>query len=263
MKTDPLKSTLADLAEKAAPSAEINLWPGIKSELSTSAWHSQNGETMNTPAQNTIIRRLSLAALALVTAFALLAFTPQGRTFAQSVIQLFTRAQSESFQPGGLIASPDASMPTAMPPSPVISVAEAESLAGFNLLELPSVPQGFEYLGARMYGNAVSIEYSVPGGGGNLILMQSKDGFIQSEWDQVPATAIVPVKVGDVDAEYAQGTFVVMAGETSATWNSDAPIFRLRWVKNGIWFELTKYGDVSPVEYLDMGGLIALAESLK
>jgi hypothetical protein len=263
MKTDPLKSTLADLAEKAAPSTEINLWPGIKSELSTSAWHSKNGETMKTPAQNTLIRRLSLATLALATAFALLAFTPHGRTFAQSVIQLFTRAQSESFQTGGPIAEPDASMSTAMPPSPVISIADAKALADFNLLELPFVPQGFEYLGTRMYEDAVSTEYGVPGGGGNLVLMQSKEGFIQSEWDQVPANAIVPVKVGDVDAEYAQGTFVVIAGETSAKWNSDAPVFRLRWVRDGIWFELTKYGDVFPIEYLDMDGLIALAESLK
>jgi hypothetical protein len=93
--------------------------------------------------------------------------------------------------------------------------------------------------------------------------MQSREGFLQSEWDQVPADAIVPVKVSGVDAEYAQGMFVVYGGETSAKWNSDAPVFRLRWFKDGIWFELTKYGDVAPIEYLDMDGLIALAESLQ
>lgn len=77
MKTDPLKSNLAELAEEAVPSDKINLWPGIKSEISTSAWHSKNGETMNTLAQKTLIRRLSLAALALATAFTLLAFPPK------------------------------------------------------------------------------------------------------------------------------------------------------------------------------------------
>jgi hypothetical protein len=35
------------------------------------------------------------------------------------------------------------------------------------------------------------------------------------------------------------------------------------WFQDGVWFELTKYGDVVPIEYLDMDGLIALAESLK
>jgi hypothetical protein len=56
--------------------------------------------------------------------------------------------------------------------------------------------------------------------------------------------------------------FVVYSGETSATWNPEAPVFRLRWVENGTWFEMTKYGDVFPIEYLDQTNLIRLAESL-
>jgi hypothetical protein len=33
-------------------------------------------------------------------------------------------------------------------------------------------------------------------------------------------------------------------------------------VDDGIWFQLTKYGDVVAIEYLDQKGLVALAESL-
>jgi len=58
------------------------------------------------------------------------------------------------------------------------------------------------------------------------------------------------------------GMFVVFAGDTSATWNPDAPILRLHWLKDGIWFEMTKYGNVESIEYLDQVGMIALAESL-
>lgn len=261
MDKNHLQSILRDALEEKVPSSEIDLWRSVKASL-VAGTAKQQGVNMNTT-QPRRIPRATYVTLAVVILLSLTFVTPQGRALAQNVIQFFTRAQSESFQPDGLVTEAGPTASTAMPPAPLISVAEAKTLAGFDLAELPSVPQGFEFLGARMYGKSVSLEYGVPGGGGNLVLMQSKEGFLQSEWDQVPADAIVPVKVGDVDAEYARGAFVVMAGETSATWNSDAPIFRLRWMKDGIWFELTKYGDVSSIEYLDMEGLIALAESLK
>lgn len=208
-------------------------------------------------------RRIIRVALATVSVFALLAvafISPQGRAFAQSILQFFTRAESNSFPVE--VIEPNPLELTAEPPASLITVMEAELRAGFDVAELPFVPDGFKYLGARMYGNAVSLEYEAQGGGGNLILMQSKDGFIQSDWDKVPAEAVVPVKIGDVDGEFAQGTFVVMAGESSATWNSSAPILRLRWSKDGIWFDLTKYGDVEVIEYLDQQGLIELANRI-
>ena len=65
-----------------------------------------------------------------------------------------------------------------------------------------------------------------------------------------------------MDGEFARGTFVVYAGETAATWNPDAAILRLRWVQDGIWFEMAKWGDVEEIEYLGQAGLIELAESL-
>jgi hypothetical protein len=37
---------------------------------------------------------------------------------------------------------------------------------------------------------------------------------------------------------------------------------RLRWMKDGIWFEMTKFGNVESIEYLDQAGILALAESL-
>ena len=166
-------------------------------------------------------------------------------------------------QPSQIVTSePDLSAPTAEPPAPLISVAEAEAQVGFGVAKLPFVPDGFDYLGAKLYGNAVNIEYATQGYGGHLSIMQSQEGFIQSEWDKVPAHAIVPVKIGELDGEFVRGTFVVYAGETSATWEPDAAILRLRWVKDGVWFAMTKHGDVQVIEYLDQAGMIELAESL-
>ena len=38
MKKDNLTSILADLAESAAPSDQIDLWPRVKKSLETSGW---------------------------------------------------------------------------------------------------------------------------------------------------------------------------------------------------------------------------------
>lgn len=78
--------------------------------------------------------------------------------------------------------------------------------------------------------------------------------MIQSDWDKVPAQAIVPVKVGELDAEFAAGTFVVYEGEDAATWNPNAPVLRLRWVKDGVWFEVTKIA--SPTDGGAQGSLL-------
>jgi hypothetical protein len=260
-----IQSILQNAVEKEIPGSQIDLLPAVKASLVPGSTPSvQQGEHMNTTTSRRT-QRVAMAALTIVAFLTLALITPQGRAFAQTVLQFFTRAESNSFplQPSQIATNPeDPSVSTVEPPASLMRVVEAESQAGFDAAELPTVPEGFEYLGARLYGNAISIEYGVPGGGGNLILMQSKDGFVQSDWDRAPEAAIAPVKINGLDGEFVQGTFVVRAGETSATWNPEAPILRLRWVRDGIWFELTKFGDVEPIEYLDRDALIALAERI-
>jgi len=256
-----IQSILWDVLEDEIPSETIKLWPAVKADLVAGQ---QQGEKMNITRERRITQVAfgSLVIIALLTAILL---TPPGRAFAQNVIQFFIRIESTSFEltPSQIVTEePDPAAPTAAPPAPLISVAEAEAQAGFDAAELPAVPEGFNYLGARLYGDSISIEYQAHGYGGNLILMQSRDGFNQSEWDQVPEEAIVPVKIGELEGEFVKGMFVVFAGETSAAWNPEAPILRLRWMKDGIWFEMTKFGDVDAIEYLDQAGMIALAESI-
>jgi RNA polymerase sigma factor (sigma-70 family) len=224
----------------------------------------QQGEKMNTKRLSRI-PRLAFAGLVIVALLAVAFATPQGRALAQDVLKFFKPAESTTFplRPPQMVTNePDSSVSTAEPPAPLISVAEAETQVGFDVAELPFVPDGFNYLGARLYGNAVTIEYETQGHGGHLIIQQSQEGLIQSEWDRVPAHAIIPVEIGELDGEFIRGTFVVYAGETSATWEPDAPILRLRWVKDGVWFEMAKFGDVQAIEYLDQARLIELAESL-
>jgi hypothetical protein len=264
MDSKEIRSILRDALEEKIPSSQVKLWPAVKASLVAGKHQLQQGVKMNTTKPHRV-SRLAFATLAIVALLAVALVTPQGRAFAQSVLQFFMRAPSTTFplRPSQMTTSePDPSAPTAEPPAPLISVAEAEAQVGFGIAELSFVPDGFNYLGARLYGNAVSVVYRAQDYGGNLVIMQSQDGFIQSDWDKVPAHAIVPVKIGELDGEFVQGTFVVYAGETAATWNPDAPILRLRWLKDGIWFEMTKFSNSEAIAYLDREVLIELAESL-
>ena len=262
MDSKDIKSILQDAVEQDIPPSQVNLLPAVKASL-VAGQSFQQGETMNrTRSRRT--QRLTLTALAIAALMMFALITPQGRAFAQSILQFFTRAESNTIplQPEQIVPSASVEAATAMPPSSTLPLPEAEQAAGFDAAELPIIPRGFNYLGARLYGNAISIEYEAQGGGGNLMIMQSREGFTQSDWDQVPDDAVVAVRIGGLDAEYAQGTFVVYGNDTVATWNPDAPILRLRWVKDGIWFQMTKFGDVEPIEYLDRAGTVALAETL-
>ena len=262
MDNKKIKSILQDALENEIPASQVDLVSAVRSHLVAGRkHHRQQGEKMN----RVSMKRLAFSAITVLALLAAVLITPQGRAFAQSVLQLFVRAEDNTIplEPGQVIPPASVEAATAMPPSPLISVAEAEQLAGFDAAELSWVPEGFNYLGARMYGNAISIEYEAQGGGGNLIIMQSRDGYVQSQWDQVPADAIVPVRIGGLDGEFAKGTFVVYGNDNVGTWNPDAAILRLRWVKDGVWYEMTRFGDVESIQYLDQAGMIALAESLK
>jgi hypothetical protein len=262
MDHEKIRSMLQEALEEEIPPSQVQLWPAVKASLVAREHPLQQGVRMNTRAHR--IPRLAFAILVTVALLALAFVTPQGRTLAQSVWQFFLRSESTTFPlPSEFVTDRgDPSAPTAQPPAPLISVPEAEAQVGFAVAELPFVPEGFDYLGARLYGHAVSIEYRAQGGWDHLILMQSQQGFVQSDWDQVPATAVVPVKIGELDGEFARGRFVVYKGETTARWNPDAPILRLRWAQDGVWFEMTRSGDGQATEYLDQAGLIELAESL-
>ena len=171
-----IKSILQNTLEDEIPAAQIDLLPAIRSRLVTgNKLSTQQGEPMNKMFTKRLVYSFLVAAVLTIVTL----LTPQGRAFAQSVLQFFRRAESNSFdlEPSQIVpietAKADA---TAVPPSPSISVAEAETQVGFDALELPSAPQGFNYLGARVYGKTISIEYEAKGRGGNLIITQSLDG---------------------------------------------------------------------------------------
>jgi len=231
-----IQSILQNALEEEVPSSQVDLWKDVKASL-VAGNTIQQGEKMNT-AQPRRISRVVLATLMVIVLLALAFVTPQGRAFAQNVLQFFNRAQSKELPlPAGQVAAPEdaQSMPTAQPPAPLVSVADAEKTSGFDAKVLPATPKGFEFAGAMAINGGISIQYQAQGNGGQLVINESTNGFMQSDWDQAPEDAITQVMVGDLDAEVVQGAYVVYPNETTAKWNPDAPILRLRWIEAGVW----------------------------
>jgi hypothetical protein len=197
MDSEKIGSILKEAIEAEMPGHQIDLWAGVQERLvAGSRDFDQQGARMNRTRPR-YRPRLALVTLMMVALVTFTLSTPQGRAIAQKMLQFFRRAESNSFPlaPSQFpVGESDPSAPTAQPPASLVSIGEAEIQAGFDAAELPFVPEGFEYLGARVYGKAIHLEYGVPGGGGNLIITQSKDGFNQSDWDKVPAEAIVSVR---------------------------------------------------------------------
>lgn len=264
MKRIPDEKQIESMLEHLAPPISGRL----DERLSNAPWmqpEPHSGETMNR-SQPRVVRRLAFASLMIVVLLSLALVTPPGRAFAQDIMKFFRRAESNVFplSPDQIVPPEEVqSMPTAAPPAPLVSVPEAERSAGFDAKELPLVPKGFEFAGAMGLPGSITIEYQAQGGGGALVINEATDGFMQSDWDQAPVEAISQVQVGDLQAEIVQGGFVVYPDEpTSARWNPELPILRLRWISDGLWIEMVKFGGVEAIEYLDQDAMIDLAESL-
>lgn len=265
MNENDIQAALQDALEDQIPASKIDLWSAIEDQLVAGKLIPQQGDKMN----NIYTQRGPRLAFAIVILLALLSIfllTPQGRSFAQTIVNFFTPVENNGVpqpvapQSGNAIPSTES---TAMPPASLVTVADAEIQIGFSVAELTNIPDGLHFLGARVYNNSVNLEYETQDKAGHLIVAQSQEGFYQSEWDLVPESAVTQVEVSGMSGEIVAGTFVLYPGATQGNWNPDADILRLRWEREGILYEITKYGSTEAINYLDQDALIKIGESLE
>jgi hypothetical protein len=141
-------------------------------------------------------------------------------------------------------------------------IAEAEKVAGFDVQELPSTPQGMVFLGATGTQGSITLQYESQEKGAGILSIN--ESLSSENWEQFPADAIMDVRVGDVDAEFIRGAHIFKPGETSGTWNPNVNIVHLRWSENVIWFDLLLTGGgTGSLAHLDQNGVVAIAESMR
>lgn len=265
MNKNIIRNIMKDALEGEIPSEEVNLWPAVKAEFTASQHPSALQRDTMSITHSHRVRRAAIAFFIAAILLAAAIATPQGRAFAQEVLQFFTRAGSNSFplQPGPEeTPSPDSGRNNVL--LLFSSVAKAESAVGFDAMQFAVEPEGYVFRGieANPALGVLLFQYDAAGGGGGLTFAQSLSGFPSDAWSEVPPNAVEKVNVGGSEGEYAQGMFVVLPGADSATWEPNAPVFRLRWRDGDRWFSLEKMGDTYPTEWLDKQAMIALAESL-
>ena len=220
-----------------------------------------------TPAATTRRRTVAMTGLTFLLAATLLAFTPQGRAWAQEAIHYFTRATSDTV--------PVTPLPSTMTQDPGYvfnkAIAEVEQKAGFDVLEpdrLPVTSSGQQLLsfdGASIEPehNIVRIFYRFALAGDEITdgLVLREQRFQTAEGCElcgmVGASALVEtVQVGDVTGEYVEGVW--KADDSGAwKWTADPYVRTVRWQKGDLALEIQYFGlDVQKADMIAIAGSV-------
>jgi hypothetical protein len=258
---------LEHMAEKIAPSDEINLWPKLQTRFQTSAPVHQTGAKMNTQKNNS--NRLRFAAIAfavLVIFISVFLMMPQGKALAQTVFQFFTRAESDTLPVQAFQLTPLPADPTPDPGdinNAVLSVSEVAQLAGFDVLEPTWIPAELSFVGAtydQEYHTArIFYRYGEETNG----LVVREEPFDQTDDCELcgkvgQGADIQPVQINVNLGEYVEGFWSLT--ENGPEWVSDPYLKTMRWQANGMAFELLYMG---PPESITIDDLTMIAESIK
>jgi hypothetical protein len=241
--------------------------------------------------------QMAVAILALAVLTALIA-TPQGRTWAQEVFQFFGRINSSTVEmpPGEVKSMQDFNNDYDLPLVPVIippvspemvvlpdcetpqksqsydcQVALAESQLGFDLMELPTLPEGWK-LDIISYSSALksaTLGYLLDAtymSYGSLYLVQGEGElppyYQDNPWSVVPADQVEKVKVGMSDGEFVEGSFVLPAGGSELVWDDSDDHKRLAWSDGTRWYLIEVWRNLNLPDTMGRDRLIELAESL-
>jgi hypothetical protein len=278
-----LQSMLTHLAQDAAHPSEIDLWPTIQARLAERKTFSQTEEP-EMKASTTNLKRYRAAfigALFLLLALGMIFILPQGRAWANNILRFFTPSQSNTFSLPIQDTAPEiTAIPTFAVPTLAgcedsstsqtyrCAVGIAEAALGFDVRELPSVPEGFAYASASANPSQNLILITYARDGGELSITQvngaSTASVWETTWGAVPPDSVEKVQINNYEGEYVRGMFVVKSQTgTKAEWEPDAPFQRLRWREGDMLFEIQMAGLPGDNDLIGKDWVISLAESLK
>ncbi len=156
--------------------------------------------------------------------------------------------------------------PTPTPLAFSLTVQEAETLAGFDVLEPSYLPTGYTFDGASYdpQTQKVALKYASPtndtSGSGVIYIYQQRGDFLHDS--DFPSHA-TPTLIGDVSGEFVHGAWIYEPpGTMTPRWDGAADYYSLSWQKDGISFAVDFLGGetIPPIQLTD---LVAIAESMK
>jgi hypothetical protein len=281
---------LSHMAEQAAPSQEINLWPALQSRFENdpsfqarAANHRLKGTQMNTHlSPSSRLRPAALVAVAILVAFGLFFLTPQGKAFAQQILQFFTRQESDLLPVSDIIRTPtqpiqlvDQTTQTSPPivtatppgcdsiPAAHCTIPEIQPEVSFPVQQFGKLPGDVFLRGAVLEGQRVVLVYTCAADC-FLLLTQEPAGEAAAQWEIGASAEVKTVQIqtgqGLVTGEYVQGTYT----GPDVSWDPNFTTYTLRWEAAGIQYTIQWSPPLSGNATLapDDTMLITLAESL-
>jgi hypothetical protein len=290
MKNSQLQSTLAEIAEQAVPSAQIDLWMGMRGHLATSESIFKQGDaSMKTDFSRTLtLRRVALVIMVIAIAFAILLVTPQGQALAQEILKYFTTVSQRTIPPVPTsVPVPTYTLDAALIPQPIISsdhqncgktvspisstfvcqLQDAQAKLGFVVKSFPAryVQASFHFLWIDQEHHFIQMGFSGQQAGYHLD--QGLGDFPKDcRGCAIYQEAVQLVRVDGYQAEYAAGIFIFPDGrvDKDMVWNPGEPVYHLRWKENERWYSFTlstdQFAGLKPVEI--QAKMIQIAENL-
>ncbi len=132
---------------------------------------------------------------------------------------------------------------------------------GIDTKKFPEVPSGWAYTNFRSDAHAkcINLIYTATAGKGTLYINQCGTEK-RSNFSIFPSREINRVKVGNANGYYIVGNFGP-TDDGKQIWDSTLPVNQLYWQEDGLWMQITIYGDEALLSNKE--DLISLAESLK
>lgn len=265
MSNKKIRSVLDDALEQQIPSSQIKLWPAVRANL-VAGKHSlvQQGEKMN-PRKRP--QRVAFVTVTVVFLLSLAFVTPQGRAFAQSVLQFFTRTESDTFyQPVSDLTFEDTTpfhAECGISIHPTCSVEQVRSKVDFEVKELSVLPEGMFFEGATGGPDFIELAYLHEDRdrmGGELSVIVEATGRPSAIGTGIAAKSspIEPVQIGDLPGEYYTG-ILFQDEQGNVNWLPNDPTATLRWEDGGSTYTLVYYSRRHPLTKED---LVRLAESM-
>lgn len=152
--------------------------------------------------------------------------------------------------------------PTPEPLTFTLTVNEAETLAGFDVLEPAYVPTGYTLEGVAYDAQTqkVGMKYISQQSEGVLFIYQQRGDFVH---DPAIQAYVTPVPIGKVKAEYVRGAWLYDAlTTTTPRWDPSAAFYSLTWHKDAITYSIEFIGGET-ITPLPLNEFVAIAESLK
>jgi Tol biopolymer transport system component len=152
--------------------------------------------------------------------------------------------------------------PTPGPLSFSLNTNEAETLAGFDVLEPSYLPTGYTLEGVAYdpQTQKVAIKYNSQQNDGTLFIYQQRGDLLN--YPDVRAY-VTPVPRGDTEGEFLRGAWIYESPDTTTPrWDATAETYSLTWQMGEIFYTITFIGGETIPPIL-MDDLMAIAKNMK